>query len=236
MIYSDEFLDEFRREPIKKTIEVDSIVSKYLEGSGGWTEDDLNVLTESYALLVEAIEADVFPFKTNYPKLTGELESDCLIARKFIQDIVGKCKIEATRLKLEFLRSKFKTSIGSSFSYEFSQGDLERVQGLINTLRSEISGLAGLESDHRRRLLNRLEKLQSELHKKMSDLDKFWGLVGDAGVVFGKLGTDAKPVVDRIKEIADIIWQTQSRAEELPSGTQLPSLDNKTNQPSNGTV
>jgi hypothetical protein len=67
----------------------------------------------------------------------------------------------------------------------------------------------------------------SELHKKVSDLDRFWGLIGDAGVVVGKLGENAKPIVDRIREIADIVWQTQSRAEELPSGTKLPQLEHK---------
>ena len=76
------------------------------------------------------------------------------------------------------------------------------------------------------RLLVRLEKLQSEMHKKVSDLDRFRGLIGDAGVVLGKLGKDAKPIVDRIKEVADIVWQTQSRTEELPSGTKIPMLTN----------
>jgi hypothetical protein len=61
----------------------------------------------------------------------------------------------------------------------------------------------------------------------MSDLDRFWGLIGDAGVVLGKLGNDAKPFVDRIKEIADIVWNTQSRAEELPSGTRPPLLEDR---------
>lgn len=58
----------------------------------------------------------------------------------------------------------------------------------------------------------------------MSDLVRFWGLVGDAGVVLAKLGDDAKPIVDRIREIADIVWQTQGRAEELPSGATLPQI------------
>ncbi len=56
----------------------------------------------------------------------------------------------------------------------------------------------------------------------MSDLDRFWGLVGDAGVILGKLGTDAKPFVDRVKEIADSVWRAQSRTEELPSNTPTP--------------
>ena len=99
------------------------------------------------------------------------------------------------------------------------------MQHLINELRVQISKTDALEQEHQQRLLRRLEKLQAEMHKKVSDLDRFWGLVGDAGVVLGKLGNDAKPIVDRIKEIASIVWRTQSRAEELPSGTELPSLE-----------
>lgn len=98
---------------------------------------------------------------------------------------------------------------------------------MINEIRELIANSNGLEKDHQRRLLSRLEKLQSEMHKKVSDLDRFWGLIGDAGVVLGKLGNDAKPIVDRIKEVADIVWQTQSRSEELPSGTQIPLLSDK---------
>jgi len=63
----------------------------------------------------------------------------------------------------------------------------------------------------------------------VSDLDRFWGLVGDAGVVLGKLGNDAKPIVDRIREIAEIVWKTQSRTEELPSNSQNPMLEHDEN-------
>ncbi len=38
---------------------------------------------------------------------------------------------------------------------------------------------------------------------------------------------DAKPIVDRIREIADIVWQTQTRAEELRSGTSMPFLEKR---------
>ncbi len=54
--------------------------------------------------------------------------------------------------------------------------------------------------------------MQSELHKKISDVDRYWGLVAEAGVVLGKLSKDSKPIVARIKELAEIIWTTQSRA------------------------
>jgi hypothetical protein len=78
---------------------------------------------------------------------------------------------------------------------------------------------------HRARLLRRLESLQSEMHKKMSDVDRIWGLVGDAGIVIGKFGKDAKPIVDRIKELSQIAWKTQARTEELSSSSKNPLLE-----------
>jgi hypothetical protein len=55
-------------------------------------------------------------------------------------------------------------------------------------------------------------------------LDRFYGLVGDAGVLLGKFGRDAKPFVDRIREIVEIVWRAQANAEELPSSVRSPSL------------
>lgn len=86
-------------------------------------------------------------------------------------------------------------------------------------MRQIISKTDNLAKSHKSRLLNRLEKLQSELHKSVSDLDRFWGLLIDASIVLKKVGENAKPIVDRVREIVDIIWRVQIRAEELPSNT-----------------
>jgi hypothetical protein len=48
-------------------------------------------------------------------------------------------------------------------------------------------------------------------------LDRFWGLVGDAGVVLAKLGDNAKPIIECVKQITEIVWRAQGRAEQLPS-------------------
>jgi hypothetical protein len=120
--------------------------------------------------------------------------------------------------------AQFAKRLGTSFAYEFSEGDLNKVQTNINELRDLISDSEIIEDNHKQRLLKRLERLQSELHKKMSDLDRFWGFVGDAGVVMGKLGKDAKPFTDRIKDVMSIVWRTQARAEELESGAPNPFL------------
>lgn len=127
---------------------------------------------------------------------------------------------------------KYKTVIerkfGKRFHYQFSDGDIKRIQVLINELREIIKDTESLDIDHRTRLLKRLEKLQSELHKTVSDLDRFWGLLIEGSIVLKKIGENAKPIVDRIQEIINIVWRVQARAEELPSNVplELPSSEN----------
>lgn len=179
-----------------------------------------------YVMALGAFEAfcEAHHFTFEFPEMTDDKS-------KNIKDIIGvfykaKTHFNNDIAKLTLSRSKetFSIKLGKGFFYEFSTGDIGKIQTLINLLRDEIIQANFIEDNHKHRLIKRLEKTQSELHKRVSDLDRFWGLVGDAGVVLGKFGEDAKPIVDRIKEITSIIWRTQARAEELPSDMPLPLI------------
>jgi hypothetical protein len=139
-------------------------------------------------------------------------------------EYIKKLEADKNEILLKDIKSKFDVKLGTGFAYEFSEGDLKKVQTSINDLRGLINDSKIIEDNHKHRLLKRLERLQSELHKKMSDLDRFWGFVGDAGVVMGKFGNDVKPLTDRIREMMGIVWNTQARAEELESGSPNPFL------------
>jgi hypothetical protein len=136
-------------------------------------------------------------------------------------DIIDEQQAHQQRLKfVRVFDAKFKRT----FAYEFSEGDVRLIQGKINELRKLISKSKYMDDEFRSRLLKRLEKLQAEFHKRMSTLDRFWGLVGDAGVAVGKFGDDAKPFFDRARELLETVWRTQARAEELPTNSPLPEL------------
>lgn len=228
MIFTEDFLVDLRNDPLGGTVRLVQIARKNMsDDDQEWHDSDYLALLEAYALVVEIIDSRLLKITRPPFDISGSKKDDCKRINEYLTALEEYCVSEASKLRVESLRTHFKAFLSSGFSYEFSQGDLERIQVLINQVRDLISNSNGLEIEHQRRLLARLEKLQTELHKKVSDLDRFWGLIGDAGVVLGKLGQDAKPIVDRVKEIADIVWQTQSRAEELPSGTQIPLLTSK---------
>lgn len=134
--------------------------------------------------------------------------------------------LQQDRLEETFaaMQRKYRSRFGAGFMYEFTDGDLNRIQELIDELRGEITKSELFDANHKQRMLKRLEKLQGELHKKMSSLDQLWGLMSDAGVALGKFGRDAKPLVDRYTEIVEIGWRSVLHAEQLPSGFQFPRL------------
>jgi hypothetical protein len=190
-------------------------------------------LIDAYIFLETISEAGLLFQGNKTPgkiELTGNRDYDANKINEWLRIFFKRVNAEIEIMRAEELRSRLRLEVGSVFSYEFSQGDLSRVQELINGLRNELMACNGLEDEHRQRLMRRLETLQTELHKKVSNLDRFWGLIGDAGVILGKLGQDAKPLVDRIREITAIVWQTQARAEELPSGLPPPLLDKETSK------
>jgi len=225
MLFNDEFLARLKQEPVDGVLEVCKVASLAMEeNSQGWSDEEVEVMYECYALFLELYSLDILPANIKPPAVSGNTQEACLQIFQFIKVLEQKFLSERSKMRIENFRTRFRVTLSNSFAYEFSQGDFDRVQKLVNELRELIAKAADLDEGHRQRLLRRLEKLQSELHKKVADLDRFWGLVGDAGVVLGKLGTDAKPIVDRIREIAGIVWQTQSRSEELPSGSKPPTL------------
>jgi hypothetical protein len=67
-------------------------------------------------------------------------------------------------------KRKFDSALGASFSYEFSQGDLDRIQTLINDLREQISASTLIDDEHKSRLLKRLERTPTPRLPGISDM------------------------------------------------------------------
>ncbi len=192
--------------------------------------DDDGLVYDGYVQYLGLVKAFCESRNLNYgmPTLSGNESYDVDALQKFFTQLGGSVKKERANILLESSKSTYLHLFNNPFCYEFSDSDLDRVQVLINEIRDLISTSELFDDKHKGRLLKRLERLQSELNKKVSDLDRFWGLIGDAGVALGKFGKDVKPLVDRIKELTTITWKTQAKAEELPPNSPLPLLGDTT--------
>jgi hypothetical protein len=89
--------------------------------------------------------------------------------------------------------------------YEFSETEYKRVHELVRELRDLIRSSSLITEEHKRRLLRRLEAMHAELHKKTSDIDRFWGFIGEAGIAMRKFGEDLAPISERVLELGGIV-------------------------------
>jgi hypothetical protein len=169
----------------------------------------------------------------NLPELSPEPAISAGQVTDFIWDVKDSQQEKELEHVLQDTQASYARAFRTGFFYEFSQGDLDRIQALINELRELVTKSDQIESQHKDRLLKRIEKLQSELHKRMSDLDRFWGIVLEFGAVAQRLGENAKPLVNRAAEIARIVWGVQNRALELPSNLKLKLPGDKTHEDEN---
>ena len=228
MLFDQSVIDLVDQSPIeglREAIRISNERRSEMPPAQFWMEKEVEIMLESAVFFDLVIKNKNINVKFEVPKLSSENDENGNMLNSALVDLEKWVETHFNELKTSSLRNQYNVYFRETFAYEFSQGDLVRIQTLINELRDQISANHELEPNHKQRLLKRLESLQSELHKRVSDLDRFWGLIGDAGVVLGKLGKDAKPIVDRIKEIAEVVWKTQARSEELPSDSENPMIE-----------
>lgn len=226
-------LEMARENPIDAGVEVCKYALEWVDVSSidsqGWSESDHSLLLEAAALILHLEENKLIEFPTFPPDVSGDINTCCSNIATYLREVRGFLIGQSSEQKLEKLKKQFSLTLTNSFGYEFTDGDLNRIQQLINELRDLVRNNDELEDAHKQRLLRRLEQMQSELHKKVSDLSRYYGMMGEAGVMLGKLGEGAKPFVDRVKELADIVWRSQARAEQLQSDIENPMLGHDDN-------
>ncbi len=121
-------------------------------------------------------------------------------------------------------QKKHADHVRSSFAYTFTDNELDTIHTQLTALAVQIEKSELFEDKHKQRILDKLDALQAEIHKRMTTLDRFWGFFSEAGVMLGKFGNDIKPLTDRIVEVGRIVTGAQARAEGLEGHLSLPDL------------
>ncbi len=129
--------------------------------------------------------------------------------------------------------TELASAMGHRPAYVFQDDDYSRMQTLINELRSLLSNSEDIHPDHKRRLLKRLEQMQRELHKVVSDLDRAMGFIVEATATLGQAAENLEPVMQRLDEMTKIIQRVVTfptsfvnlfNPPQLPSSDDAPAL------------
>lgn len=148
----------------------------------------------------------------------------------WLESVQEELKVREKTGRYETAKQHYAHMFGKAFMYEFSDDDFKRVQKLLNTLRDLLTKSKDFEEEHRLRLLKKLEALQLELHKKMSNFDRFWGFFIDSGIAFRKFWENAEPFRNDVKEVMKIVCRTQAKAENVKNILPLNLLTDGNNK------
>jgi uncharacterized protein YoxC len=227
----DHILELATSDPLNGILALIQFTKEQMGSHDGFDEGEYGVMLEAFALISSLRDANMIHIEVYEPDLDGNIQGSASKIWQYFSLVEEFLKSQASAHRLEDLKRKFAATLTNSFGYQFTEGDIGRIQEIVNELRSLLTKDSGLEEGHKRRLLKRLEELQKELHKKVADLDHFYGLMGDFGVAVGKLGQDAKPFTDRIRELIGFAWKAQARAEQLSSSAENPLLGHGEGEP-----
>jgi len=225
MLISDTLLERASEEPLTVAAEACTL---YINATKKQLFSNLDGESlEIVKFLFYMKQSGALEFKAEIPEIiNGLIDKD--FTSSFVAEVLSEINVALRHqkiLKMEAdLDSRFTRGIKNSFGYEFTDGDFKEVQSLVNKLRDLITNCKDLDSDHKRRLHKKLEQVQQELHKKVSSLDHIYTLAIEASIVAGKIGENAKPIIEAAKELMGISWRTHAHSEGLPSGSEAPML------------
>ena len=220
MFWPDGFLAKLPKEP---TLALDKMTEQVVTRVGPHAplsyEDCIDVLLAFRAI------SDAHDLKLPFPEvrtLSGRPRSDAVVA--FVRAVRNETDDRLTADRLREAEQKYRTLFGTTVAVEFTLGDIEVIQGHIDALRRILTSSTTLSDGHRDRLLDRLEALQRELHRRMSSADKFWAFFGDAMIAVRRFGEASEPYHKLLIALAKLFLLAQARAADLPSGCEPPAL------------
>jgi len=225
-LFDEEFMDKLPSDP---WLAFGTIAARFEEGARGAIS-----LKDNYAKSVEALliaklycaeylrelkHFDFEPTVTDIENAIGQVES----AFKAANDVVAAR--DATN-SYEDMEARAAALVGKVNAIEFTDGDLKRIQVLIDEMRSIVTDTEEVEQRHRQRILDKLEGLQKSLHKRMTKADEVWLLLPAVGLSLGQFGKNAAPLWDRLNETLRIFVSNEARQAQLPSDFKPNFLPN----------
>jgi hypothetical protein len=208
--FTQEFLESLPDSTNQALVKIAQEFVRYVEAE----PDTSKFNAECFPDYVEAVAilsafAKARGIDVSLPTIGKGSNGDMANIHTFFQESLKKWSHDADRDVATAVFSEKQDEYASLFdkrgAYEFSDTEMQNIQDIINALRVMISESNLITADHKRRLLRRLEAMQRELHKRTSDIDRFWGFVAEAGIVTRKFGEDLKPISDRVTELGKIV-------------------------------
>ena len=158
-------------------------------------------LPEGYhSILREADKSGGFS-ETSAHQLKDRLVSILQVAEQFPTNTASQSRADSNELSPQF---------------ELKLKEKKRILDLCTGMRKIVFASDFFDEPHKKRLLNRIASIESEVHQKTGKLDTVLAGVVDIGDALGKFGRKVEPLTKRMKEVAEIARGGSKQYDQIP--------------------
>lgn len=157
-----------------------------------------------------------FPLMAGFPNfkvggITPQARDYIVTMYEWLRDYSALKLEQNAAERAETFEEHFRILLDRHLGYDLSEQQLVELRRWVTELQVKISSAQTLVENRRERLLNRLEKLQLELHGKISSLDRLYGTTLEVAVAAQSLGDESHSIIDIAGRIFGIVWAVHSR-------------------------
>jgi hypothetical protein len=184
--------------------------------------DDHDTYLHGLALLEAYTARHPHDYDEPAPKVSKSAAENSRAILTYMDRLRGFMQQKLTEEQFDTLRTRYSALLDRGMShYHFDEHALRRIRRDIHLVREVLKDKTDLSEDQRRHMVARLSKLETELNHPDTDLDRFWGLIGEASLCAAKLGANGDLIVNGIRRILSIVWEAQCEAAGVPPNTPL---------------
>lgn len=167
------------------------------------------------------VYAEANNLEMSFPKIDEKREQNIVKIEKFFMETCRTYERKYQQANLDDIKKKFASKLKSENVYTADDNEVIILKKQLIALRNEVEKNSLLDEDYKFRIIRKIDKILSTSYKSMTDLNPFWGLIGEKGIIIGKVGTEKKVIPELINFLADTIWKIQLRSEKMPVNTPL---------------
>jgi hypothetical protein len=201
------------------------------KAEGGLSEGDAH---ECCAIIRRFAAATKIGFELppKKPEATWKRNLGTLVSR--IQKYSVDSRDEIVGSKIDELIQEYQAASQTDrFGFAFLEvSEKQNIHQHINAIR-KIAETTRLSEKKKRALFDRLNNLAAEVDKNGTKTDAFFAFLGDLSLCAGDMAENAKPAIDRFKEILEIVVRNRAKQEgvKLPSPESFRFLTDQTPKP-----
>lgn len=224
--FTEERLAKIPSDPLEGLRYICLILEEFseTESDASRGHEDRDIAVEFHSIITAFIEAHELPY--TFDALPDDPNSVVLLTCQQGAFLRKELERGVTERLGRTLRARFTAHFSAVEGFTLTEGDIQEINDLVAQLRTAITASENLQPPHKQRVLRKLESLQSEIHKKVSDFDRLTGAVFEVLVVAKKVGEAGEPWVRMAKGLLEIVWRSQAQSFGLPSSAQMYLLSN----------